>query len=139
MNAHLEVPSISSHFRWLSGADQLGNQLQQYTFGGGDCLGPFPREDVINHHLHGRTELRPGDVLSGVLLGSASFSDTLPARFQHGCILDSELTLWDQFDSPHSVQVALHVDRSANSIDKRRIQKAVTVLPLVKKPLKVNK
>lgn len=129
MHADLDVPSLSSRFTWLSGTDPPELPLPYYSFNNHDpWLEPLPREEVINDHLHGGKYLKRGDVLTGLLLGSASPSTSMPASFAHRSEIGAELTLWDQFDSEYSLRLRLRVDRSSRVVAKHGTRKAEPVL-----------
>src|SRR6185437_7006601 len=105
MGSYLAVSSTSLHFTWICGIDDKGTDLQSYSFHADDLwTGLYPRDDVLNHHLQGRTPLRHGDVVAGILPGSALIGESLPARFTHDHVLDAELTFEDQFGHQYSLQ-----------------------------------
>jgi hypothetical protein len=102
----LDLPWASTPVQWLPHTDSAGRKVEEYKL---DPTLVYWREEVINHRILGERALRPGDAVSGLLLG-VSYEPIPP---ECGPQVRLRFRIVDQHDRVHAAQPVLWVCRSS--------------------------
>jgi hypothetical protein len=116
----LELPWQDDLFSWLPDPRERGKKPELYRFAG-DHL-EYERKIVINRLVPSFTKFRKGDLVAGLVLGQGPRE--IPDGYKHGEELHAKFSVIDQFDTPHSADVVLYIDRGARLLRPRRPKKA---------------